>query len=511
MSSDSKLDVQKLINFFNAGNYNKVLELSKNIIKKNPNSDFVYNIAGMCHQKFNDFENAEIFFMRTLDINKKNVNALTNLANNFKYKINFKKAKELYLKALEIKPKHLPALLNYGNLEFQLNQTQNALKLLLEALEINKDTIPVHLNLAIIYQSIGEFDKAINHLKKIDELDSTFTRSDKMMSLLINYKDKDKDNHLDKMIEKLKNLNLSDDQKIYLYFGIAKALEDKKEYKNSFEYIKLGNNLKHKNSKYKIQNDVAKIQSIKSFFKKYNFEKNHIKQNKYQPIFILGMPRSGTSLVEQIISSHKNVLGLGELNFFNNLSNSEIFFKNKDSFDLEKSVKHINQNYINIIESYKIEKKIFTDKTLLNYNWIGLIKLCFPNAKVINCLRNPKDNCISIYKNLFDHEGDWCYSEDDLVQYYKLYLEIISFWKEKIPNFIYEIQYENLIIESNTEIKNLINFCDLEWDEGCLNFYNNKNSIKTLSVKQARNKIYHTSINSFENFKKYSKDLFKNL
>ena len=465
----------------------------------------------MCHQKFNDFENAEIFFMRTLDINKKNVNALTNLANNFKYKINFKKAKELYLKALEIKPKHLPALLNYGNLEFQLNQTQNALKLLLEALEINKDTIPVHLNLAIIYQSIGEFDKAINHLKKIDELDSTFTRSDKMMSLLINYKDKDKDNHLDKMIEKLKNLNLSDDQKIYLYFGIAKALEDKKEYKNSFEYIKLGNNLKHKNSKYKIQNDVAKIQSIKSFFKKYNFEKNHIKQNKYQPIFILGMPRSGTSLVEQIISSHKNVLGLGELNFFNNLSNSEIFFKNKDSFDLEKSVKHINQNYINIIESYKIEKKIFTDKTLLNYNWIGLIKLCFPNAKVINCLRNPKDNCISIYKNLFDHEGDWCYSEDDLVQYYKLYLEIISFWKEKIPNFIYEIQYENLIIESNTEIKNLINFCDLEWDEGCLNFYNNKNSIKTLSVKQARNKIYHTSINSFENFNKYSKDLFKNL
>ncbi len=509
MSSDSKLDIQKIINFFNAGNYNKVLELSKNVIRKNPNSDFVYNIAGMCHQKLNDFENAEIFFVRSLDINKKNVNALTNLANNYKYKINFKKAKELYLKVLEIKPKHLPALLNYGNLEFQLNQNQNALKLLLDALEVNNETIPVHLNLAIVYQSIGEFEKAISHLKKIDELDPTFTRSDKMMSLLINYRDKG--NHLKKMQEKLENLKLNDDQKIYLYFGIAKGLEDQKKYEESLRFIELGNNLKHKNSNYKIENDVKKIQNIQNFFKKYDFKKSPIEKNRYKPIFILGMPRSGTSLVEQIISSHKSVEGLGELNFFNNLSNNEFFFKNKDNFDLEKSIKHINQIYIDIVENYNIEKKIFTDKTLLNYNWIGLIKLCFPEAKVINCLRNPKDNCISVYKNLFDHEGDWCYSENDLIQYYKLYLEIISFWNKKFPNFIYEIQYENLIKDSTTEIKNLINFCDLEWDENCLNFYNNKNSIKTLSVKQARNKIYRTSVNSFENFNKYSKDLFKSL
>lgn len=509
MSSDSKLDIQKLINFFNAGNYNKVLELSKNIIKKNPNFDFVYNIAGLCHQKFNDYENAEIFFVRSLDLNKKNVNALTNLANNFKYKINFKKAKELYLKALEIKPKHLPALLNYGNLEFQLNQIQNALKLLLKALEINRETIPVHLNLAIVYQSTGEFEKAIHHLKIINDLDSTFTRSDKMMSLLLNYEDKN--DHLNKMKEKLEDLKLNDDQKVYLYFGIAKGLEDQKRYEESFKYIGLGNNLKRKNSNYKIENDIKKVKNIKDLFKEYQFEKSSPNKNVFKPIFILGMPRSGTSLIEQIISSHKNVEGLGELNFFNNLSNNEVFFKNKDNFDLEKSVERINLNYINIVKNYNIEKKIFTDKTLLNYNWIGLIKLCFPGAKVINCIRNPKDNCISIYKNLFDHEGDWCYSENELIQYYKLYLEITSFWKEKLPNFIYEIKYENLIKDSNTEIKNLINFCNLEWDENCLNFYNNRNSIKTLSVKQARNKIYKTSVNSFENFNKYSKDLFKSL
>lgn len=509
MKNDLNLQIQKLVNFFNAGNYNKVLELSKNLIKKNPNFDFVFNIAGLCYQKLNDFENAEVFFVRSIDINKKNVNALTNLANNYKYKINFKKAKEFYIKALATKPKHLPALLNYGNLQFQLNQNQSSLELLLEALEINQETIPVHLNLAIVYQSLGEFDKAINHLKKINELDPTFTRSDKMMSLLINYEDEDE--HLEIMKDKLKNLELNKDQKIYLYFGIAKGFEDKKIYEEAFKYIELGNNLKHKNSNYKIEEDVKKIEYIKNLFNEFNFEENLILENKLKPIFILGMPRSGTSLVEQIISSHKNVEGLGELNYFNNLSNNEIISKNNNNFDLSESIKIIKQNYTEIIENYDVKKKIFTDKTLLNFNWIGLIKLCFPEAKVINCLRDPKDNCISIYKNLFDYEGDWCYNEKNLIHYYKLYSEMINFWKKKIPKFIYEIKYENLISDSTNQIKNLIKYCDLDWDQDCLNFYNNKNSIKTLSVKQARNKIYNTSVNSFKNYNKYSKNLFKEL
>ena len=509
MSSESNLEIKKLINFFNLGNYKKVLEISKNLIRKNPNLDFVFNIAGLSYQKLNDFNNAEIFFVRSLDINKKNINALTNLANNFKYKINFKRAKELYIRALDIKPKHLPALLNYGNLEFQLNQNEKALKLLLDALEVNEETIPIHLNLAIVYQSLGRFDEAISHFEKINTLDPTFTRSDKMRSLLQDYAKNDE--HLKTMEEKLKTLKLNDDQKIYLYFGIAKGLEDQKNYGEAFKYIELGNNLKHRNSRYKIEDDIKKIQTIKDLFQDFDFKKSSIKKNKYKPIFILGMPRSGTSLVEQIISTHNDVEGLGELNFFNNLSNTEILVDKKDNLDIEKSAELINQNYLKIIENYNIEKKIFTDKTLLNFNWIGMIKICFPEAKVVNCIRNPKDNCISIYKNLFDHEGDWCYNEKNLETYYKLHLSMIDFWKKKLPDFVYEIKYENLINDSTNQIKQLIKFCNLEWDQNCLNFYNNRNSIKTLSVKQARKKIYKTSVNSFDNFNKYSKDLFKDL
>ncbi len=511
MKSNFKLEIEKILNLFNSGNYNRVLELSKFLIKKDENLDFVLNIIGLCYQKQNNFEQAENFFLRTISVNKSNINAHTNLANNFKYKLDFKKAHEIYNKVLKEKPDHIPALLNLANLKFSINQNKTALDLLLKAVKIRQDIIPIHLNLAIIYQSIGNFDLALNHLKKINELDPTFTRSDKMISHLTDYHNESQ--HLNDMKKKLETLKLDHNQKIYLYFGIAKGLEDQKDYKNALKYIYLGNNLKYKNTKYNFEDDKIKTRNIQKIFKNYNFKLKSNKNDEIKPIFILGMPRSGTSLVEQIISSHSKVKGLGELNFFNNFANNEFFSKNvfKSMSIGQANLDDIKKNYNNIISNFDINNLKFTDKTLLNFNWIGLIKLCYPNAKLINCYRNSKDNCISIYKNLFDHEGAWCYDEDNLVKYYKLYREMIDFWKKMIPGFIYDVKYEDLVNNPEVSIKKIIKYCNLDWEENCINFYKNKNAIKTLSVKQVRNSIYSSSINSFNKFEKFSKDLFKNL
>jgi Tfp pilus assembly protein PilF len=511
MDKNLKNQVDKIINFFNVGNYNKVLELSQILIKKNPNFDYILNIVGLCYQKLNDYEKAESFFLKTININRDNFSAQTNLANNYKYKLDFKKAEETYVRTLKRNPNHLSTILNYGNLKFLTNKNEDALKLLENALKINDKIVPIHLNIAIVLQSLGEFKNTINHLEKINNIDPTFTRSDKMKSLLIDYKDND--NHLNQMMEKLKNLKLDDNQKINIYFAIAKAFEDLKDYENSFKYIKLGNDLKFKNSNYNIKNDFEKTERIKKVFEKINFNEKPKYTEKVEPIFIIGMPRSGTTLVEQIISSHKDVQGLGELNLYNNISNNKFLEKNIfTNLELSQAhIKEITKNYINLLSNYEVQTNKFTDKTLLNFNWVGLIKLCFPNAKIINCLRNPKDNLLSIYKNLFDHEGAWCYDEDSLVKYYKLYKDIINFWQTKLPNYIYEIKYEDLINNPKFEINNLLKFCDLDWDNNCLEFNNNKTSIKTLSVKQARSKMYKTSIDSFNNYKRYSENLFKEL
>lgn len=500
MNNKVKSDIQKIVNFYNYGDYDKVIELSQIFLKNNPESDFILNLLALANQKKSRFDQTEKILSLANQINPENLSVLNNLANNFKYKFNFKKAKELYETVLSKDSKNTSALLNYGNLEFTLNNNLEAIKLLEKALKINNKLIPVHLNLAITYQSLGNFEKAKNHLNIINSIKPEFTRSDKILSGLINYNE-DK-NHLNLMINKLKNLKLSNEEKIYLFFGIGKAYEDQKKFDEAYKYLKMGNKLKRSSLKYTIDKDYTLIKKIKKKFEEYKPRKNENNDNS-RPIFILGMPRSGTTLIEQIISSHKKVKGLGELNFFNKISENEI---NNQNFDHTI----ITKKYDELISNFKINEN-FVDKTLLNFLWIGFIKLSYPNSKVINCSRNAHDNCFSIYKNLFDYEGAWCYDEDELVQFYKIYKEMINYWQEKLPNFIYNVKYENIVDNTENEIKKLLNFCNLEWDENCLKFYNNKSTIKTLSVNQARKKIYSSSIDSFMNFKTISGNLFKNL
>ena len=502
----SKQEIEKIINFFKVKNYKKVIELSQIFLKKEAESDFVLNLLGLSFQKLGKLDEAETSLVIANQINPENISILNNLGNNFKYKLNFSEAKNYFTKALKINPKYTQALLNLGIIEFTVNNNEEALDLFQKALKTNNRLIPIHLNLAITYQSLGHFDKAINHLKEINLIDEKFTRLDKMLSALYDYKNNS--DHLKLMLNKLNNFQLSNEQKIYLLFGIGKAFEDKGEFSDAFKYFKLGNKLKNDNSSYKIDNDEKLANEIKSFFKDYKFELKTTHKSSFNPIFILGMPRSGTTLIEQIISSHNEVQGLGEINFFNLIAEQE-FRKNINPNQLKTN--EILDKYNEFINSFNIKKSHFTDKTLLNFWWVGFIKICYPNAKIINCRRNPKDNCLSIYKNLFDYEGGWCYEENNLMKYYKIYLELIDFWKQIMPSSIYEINYEKIIDNPNDEIKKLIKYCALNWDEKCLNFFKNKTAIKTLSVNQARKQMYSTSINSYENYKKISGDLFKDL
>jgi len=233
-------------------------------------------------------------------------------------------------------------------------------------------------------------------------------------------------------------------------------------------------------------------------------------------IFILGMPRSGTTLVEQIISSHPDVYGSGELNFLARVVYKNFFKEDKINFidNLTKlnneDLSLIKNQYFSFIENFNSDKVYLTDKALFNFQWIGFIKILFPEAKIINCVRDPKDNCLSIYKNLFENEGHWCYNKKELVDCYKLYIDLMKFWNKKIPGEIYDIKYEDLIANPESEIKNLIFAAGLNWDEKCLKYNENKNVIKTLSVNQARKKIYSTSVSLYEKYKPFLKDFPEN-
>ena len=190
MSKILENEIKIIINYFNANDLNKTLELSKKILKKNPENDFILNIVGLCYQKFTDYEKAKNFFIQAISINKRNISALTNYSNNLKYTFHYSEAKKFYQKALDINTNHIPALINFANLNYLINKNSKAIELLEKANNLNNNLIPVHLNLAIVYQSLGNFKKAIYHLDKINEIDPSFTRADKIKSVLLNYNEK---------------------------------------------------------------------------------------------------------------------------------------------------------------------------------------------------------------------------------------------------------------------------------------------------------------------------------
>ena len=320
-------------------------------------------------------------------------------------------------------------------------------------------------------------------------------------------------------MEKLYNKDyISFSGKLELSFALGKAFDDIKKFDKAFKYYKEGNKLRRSNIKFSIKRENNEFSIIKKAFNENFFKKNqNIGNEDSTPIFILGMPRSGTTLVEQIISSHPNVYGGGELNYLNDLVKRYFYKDDSLSFELinqdnENNFANISLEYIEKIKKISKKSLYITDKLPINFKWIGLIKLILPKSKVIHCVRNSKDICISIYKNYFTNtELNYAYDLDELVSFYNLYNDLMNFWEKSFPNFIIQIKYEELIKNPKKEIPKLIKKCNLSWDEKCIKFYDNKRTVKTASDTQVRNKIFKSSVDSWKKYEKYVKKNFSSL
>ena len=394
-----------------------------------------------------------------------------------------------------------------------MNDFERAIEKLSKAIQIDDKNPLAHYNLGLVYQ-IGNFDKSNERFEKVLKIDPSITNADKLISRSTKYT---KDHpHIKKMEEKLKILKLNDIQKINIYFSLGKAYEDLKDYEKSFEYIKLANTTKRKLLNLNLSNDFKTFETLKKFFKDYNIEINPKNLEDKKIIFIVGLPRSGTSLVEQIISTHSKVYGCGELDYINriirhNFYDKEILDTSKLSSLSEENKKIIANSYLNLIEKFDPNFKVFTDKAPLNFSWIGIIKILLPNSKIVLCTRNPKDNILSLYKNDFDDRLHFTYDFDDLFNFYKEYHELMKIWNNKFESQIYHANYEKIIKDPENEIKKLLNFCDLDFEENCLNFYKNKRPIKTVSSTQARQPLYNSSVFSYQKYERYMEDIFKKI
>ena len=420
----------------------KSLFFFKKSLKINSKSEIVfYNIANI-YAKHNNFSLAIKYYLKYLEINKKNKKIYFNLGLAFEKQGNIFRAIKYYKQALKFDDNYAAANCNLGNLYYIVGDLQKSENKLLKAIKINGNLDIAFNNLGLINAAFGNFKDAKKNFLKSIKLNSYNARSHYNLSSIIDYKDKINDNHLNELLKNEKNCQSNID-KMYYSFAIGKAYEDKKEYKKSFNKIKIGNKIRRDSFKYTIKEDIKFFKIIRQAYNKKVI--NHLSGlgfNSKIPIFIVGMPRSGTSLIEQILSSHPDVYGAGEINELENILLK--FFCIQNNIKSLKKLDQINKNdfaiagkeYVsNIKKKYHLNKYI-TNKLTLNFRWIGLIKIILPNAKIIHCKRNPIDTCLSIFQKIFPINGnEYSFDLIEIAKYYKIYKDLTVYWKKIIPRF----------------------------------------------------------------------------
>ena len=502
-----------ILNYLKVGDFKYVIMETIKLSNKNPKNSYLKNLLGLAYLEIGETIKAVENLNLAIKLNPKNFSALNNLGNAYKYLNRYQDSEKLYLQALHLNPNFIDALNNYGNLKYNINQPHEAISLLNKALSINEKNFKTTYNLALVYQSIGKFDQVIKYAKKTIELEPRFTKADKLLSVYNKYQD-ETDKHLIEMQRKILNKNIASNEKVNLHFSLSKAFENIGNIEESISHLEEGNKLKNSLIKYNINDDLKIFNLIKELFNNLEFDSLQIRESSSKFIFVVGMPRSGTSLIERILSSHDQVFGAGELPFLSEIILSKInsHSKNLKSFFVNKiNLNFLAKSYLDKISIIENNKKVILDKSLLNFLWIGFIKILFPKAKIIHVKRNAKDTCLSCYKNLFDNNLNFTYKKSDLTNYYNAYLDLMNFWEKILGNSIYTINYEDIIKEPKKNISDLLNFCSLNYDEKCLNFHQNKSPVKTMSASQVTKKIYSTSINSYKKYEFYIPDLFKNL
>jgi len=513
---DLKEKIAIIHNLIRVNKFTQAITNCNKLIKQNPDISYLYNLCGLAYQGNKQIPKSIESFNIALHHDPKNIAAMNNLANSYKSLNQNAKAEEIYKTILKKDPNNIKCLNNFANLMKKLRDFNSAKKLLLKAVEIENINIDILFNLAECYQSLGELDQAKEYAHKILNLEPNHSATHRFISLIINHKS-DK-THLPKIIEIEKSdnfKNFTSNQKVDIFFSLGKAYEDLKDYEKSFAYLEKANLIKNKEINYNLSSHEKLIKNIIKLFEDFDFDKIKKKAPGNQIIFICGMPRSGSTLIEQMIAAHNEVSGAGELSYVRdtvvkNFQEELRFNKQKIIEEASAERNIMAEQYIELLKYHKFETNIVTDKAPQNFLWLGFIKIFFPNSKIIHSYRNSKDNCLSIFKNYFpSNDMLWSFDQSNIANYYNLYLDLMNFWKTKFNKSIYDINYTHLVQSPEEELKKIFSFCNLTWDPDCLNYYQSKKTpITTVSVNQASKPIYTSSVNSNEGFSKYLTEMF---
>jgi tetratricopeptide (TPR) repeat protein len=380
------------------------------------------------------------------------------------------------------------------------------------AVELEPDEGQYHYNLATVERFLGNIRAAHDSVTRCIELRPDDDEAHLLRAGLVTQTGEV--NNIDTLLEAFERADGQARRQVKICFALAKELEDIEDYPRAFEFLSKGASLRRSNMAYTPQKDLDAIQNIQDVYTADMFD-GHIEGHiNAEPIFVIGMPRTGTTLVERILGSHSVVRSAGELQTFSlelvkhcRLVSGEKAGNPADLVSTSRSIDFmaLGEDYIAGTRPDTGTTAYFVDKLPLNFLYAGLIHLALPKAKIILLDRDPMDTCYAVYKNLFEGIYPFSYDLEELANYFVAYRKLIDHWQSVMPGVMHVVKYEELVTTPKPIIENLLSACGLSWEDACMRFYESAHAATTASAVQVRSNIFQSSIGKWRNYEEQLK------
>ncbi|MFQ5764642.1 MAG: sulfotransferase [Rhodospirillales bacterium] len=386
-----------------------------------------------------------------------------------------------------------------------------------EALSLDPDHVPSLRNLGALCRDLGRFEDAEEPFRRVLALRPEEPVSLLDLTVMKTFTKDDPD--LDRLQAFLEAPELAESDRQVVHFRLAKALDDLGEYDAAFDHLQKANAIKLASLEDGIDPAVDLLTRTAEVF-----GHDLLTQPPGDgfasdlPVFIVGMPRSGTTLVEQIVASHPDVHGAGETSHLEKLAGG---MRSADDAGARypelgagmgpRDLLHIGETYVERLSAYSPDVRRITDKMPSNFRYLGLIRLALPKAKVIHCTRDPVATCFSCYQQGFAGKLDFTYDLTHLGRYYRAYHDLMDHWRRVLGEWVLDVAYEDVVREPEGQIRRMLAFCGLPWNDACLSFHETKRPVRTASQAQVRKPIYATAVDHWRHYERHLGPLFEAL
>lgn len=465
------------------------------------------------HHRAGRIREAEAGYRAILKTEPRNTEALYLLGLAAYRKGQTEAAIEYVSKALSFRPEWAEAHYNLGNLLRERGKLDTAIERYRKAIALQPDFVEAHYNLGGALRERGRFEEARRCYERVLTLRPDYAGAHRNLAELKTYSAED--NQLRCVRRLLTSGSTSAQVRIDLEFALAKALGDMGAFDEAFSHFLKGNRLKRSELRYDVSEDEACVQEIISVFDESLMARHaHCGCPSDLPILIVGMPRSGTTLVEQILASHPNVHGAGELEDLGKLvlglrSGSERARRFPQALrDLKREdIMRLGRAYADGLRQRQPRARHVTDKMPSNFFHLGLVRLILPNAKIVHCIRDPADTCLSCFERLFAGGNEFSYDLTDLGRYYRLYWCLMQHWHGLFSENIFTLRYEDLVASPESEIRRLLSSCALPQHDACLRFHETDRPVQTASALRVHQPIDSASVGRWKCFRSYLQPL----